>query len=72
VQAQFRVARLSQKSALEQLRVAKRQYSVERVLLKDVLNVQTALEQANNDYQQSLARFLTARAEFEHAIGEDQ
>jgi hypothetical protein len=71
VHAQLRVAQLAQRTALEQLRIAKRGFSVEAVLLKEVLQVQTNLEQANNDYQQALAKFLAAQAEFEHALGED-
>ena len=72
VQSQFRVARLSQRTALEQLRVTKARYAREAVLLKEVLQVETNLEQANDDYQQTLAKFLSAQAEFEHALGEDQ
>ena len=71
-QAQLRVARMAQQSVLEQLRITKRRFELEAVLLKEVLQVQTNLEQANNDYQQTLAKFLTAQAEFEHALGEDQ
>jgi len=72
MQAQLRVAQLAQQTALAQLHVAKRRFEVQAVLLKDVLQVQTNLEQANDDYQQALARFLAAQAEFEHALGEDQ
>jgi outer membrane protein TolC len=71
-QAQLRVAQMAQRTALEQLRVSKRRFELEAVLLKDVLQVQTSVEQSNHDYQQALARFLTARADFEHALGEDQ
>ncbi len=72
VQMQFQVARLAQRTAIEQLRVAKARYAREAALLKEVLQVQTSVEQANNDYQQTLAKFLTTQAEFEHALGEDQ
>jgi outer membrane protein TolC len=72
MQAQLRVAQLAQQTALAQLRVAKRRFEVQAVLLKDVLQVQTNLEQANDDYRQAPARFLAAQAEFEHALGEDQ
>ena len=72
VQAQLGVARLAQRTALEQLRVTKRRFELEAVLFKEVLQVQTILEQANNDYQQTLSKYLTAQAEFEHALGEDQ
>jgi outer membrane protein len=70
--AQFRVARLSQQTALEGLRVTQKKYEQQAVLLRDVLQGQANVEQANNDYQQALAKYWTAQAEFEHAIGEDQ
>jgi outer membrane protein len=69
---QLRVARLSQETALETLRVAKNKFAVQSVLLKDVLQVQVTLEQSNSDYQQALVSFWNARAEFERAMGEDQ
>jgi len=72
MQAQLRVAQLAQQTALAQLRVAKRRFEVQAVLLKDVLQVQTNLEQANDDCQQALGRFLAAQADFERALGEDQ
>jgi outer membrane protein TolC len=70
--SQLRVARLSQQTALENLRVAKRKLELESALLKDVLQAQASLEQANADYQQAVARYWTARAEFEHALGEEK
>ncbi|HJZ99469.1 MAG TPA: TolC family protein [Candidatus Solibacter sp.] len=69
---QLRVARLSQETAIESLRVAKNKFAVQSVLLKDVLQVQVSLEQSNSDYQQALVSFWNARAEFERALGEDQ
>jgi outer membrane protein TolC len=41
-------------------------------LLKDVLQAQVQLEQANNQGRQALLSFWTAKAEFENAIGEDK
>jgi outer membrane protein TolC len=70
--SQLRVARLGQEAAIESLRVVKNKYAVENVLLKDVLQGQVTLEQSNSEYQQALASFWTARAEFERALGEDQ
>lgn len=70
--AKLRAARLSQKAALESLRVDKDQYEVQAALLKVVLQAQTAVAQANSDYQRGLADYWSARAEFEHALGEDQ
>ena len=69
---QLRIARLSQETAIEGLRVAKNRFAVQSVLLKDVLQVQVSLEQSNTDYQQALTSFWNARAEFERALGEDQ
>jgi len=69
---QLRVARLSQETAIETLRVAKNKYSVQSVLLKDVLQGQVSLEQSNSEYQQALLSFWNARADFERALGEDQ
>jgi len=69
---QLRVARLAQETAVESLRVAKNKYSVQSVLLKDVLQGQVSLEQSNSDYQQALLSFWNARADFERALGEDQ
>jgi outer membrane protein TolC len=68
---QLRVARLSQETSLETLRVAKNRFAVQSVLLKDVLQVQVSLEQSNSDYQQALVSFWNARAELERAMGEE-
>lgn len=69
--AELRVMRLTQEAAIENLRVVKRRYGVQAVLLKDVLQSQVNLEQSNTDYQQALTNFWNARAEFEHALGEE-
>ncbi len=71
-QSQLRVVRLSQETALENLRVAKNKYEAQASLLKDLLQAQTSLEQANADFQQALAGFWTAKAQFERALGEDK
>lgn len=70
--AQLRIARLEQESTAESLRVAKNRYTVEAALLKDVLEKQTALEQANQRYQQSITGFWGAKADWERALGEDR
>ncbi len=70
--SKLRAAKLTQKYALENLRVDKDQYEVQATLLKVVFQAQTTLAQANSDYQHGLADYWTARAEFEHALGEDQ
>jgi outer membrane protein TolC len=69
--SQLRVSRLAQETAVESLRVTKNKFAVQNVLLKDVLQGQVNLEQANSDYQQALLNFWNARADFERAMGED-
>jgi outer membrane protein len=71
-QTQLRVARLSQETAIESLRVAKNKFAVQAVLLKDILQGQVSLEQSNSDYQQALLSVWNSRADFERALGEDQ
>lgn len=68
----LRAAKLSQKAAVESLRVGKNQYAVKAALLNVVLQGETTLAKANADYQQGLAAYWSAKAEFEHALGEDQ
>jgi outer membrane protein TolC len=70
--SKLRATKLAQKAALENLRVDKNQYEVRAALLKVVLQAETTLAQANSEYQRSLADYWSARADFEHAIGEDQ
>lgn len=70
--SKLRSARLSQKAAAENLRVDKNQYEVQAVLLKVVFQAQSTLAQANSDYQHALADYWTSKADFEHALGEDQ
>jgi outer membrane protein TolC len=69
--AELRVARLAQEAAVENLRVTKIRYSVQAVLVKDVLQAQASLEESNSDYQQALTTFWNARADYERASGED-
>ena len=70
--SKLRAAKLSQKYALENLRVNKDQYEVQATLLKVVFQAETTLAQANSDYQHGLADYWSAKADFEHALGEDQ
>jgi outer membrane protein TolC len=70
--AELRVARLAQEAAVENLRVVKNKYSVQAVLVKDVLQAQASLEDSNAEYQQALTSFWNARADFERALGEDR
>jgi outer membrane protein len=67
----LRVAVLSQQTATESLRVMTDNYKVEAALLKDVLQSESAMEQANDQYQQALLSFWTAKSEFDKSLGED-
>jgi outer membrane protein TolC len=71
-QQALRVARLSQDTAREELRVTQGRYKFEAVLLTEVLQSQATLADANNQYQQALLSLWIAKAEFEKAIGEDK
>jgi outer membrane protein TolC len=69
--ALLNVAQMAQVATREKLRVKTNQYQVQAALLPDVLQLRA--EQANSDdlYQQALLAFWTAKADFEHAVGED-
>lgn len=54
----------------EKLRVLTNRYKEKAALLTDVLQQQTALAQADARYEQDLASFWTAKASFEHALGD--
>lgn len=71
-QQAFRVARLSQDAEREALRITQSRYRFEAALLTEVLQSQATLADANNQYQQALLFFWTAKAELEKAIGEDK
>lgn len=66
------IGRLSEETALEQVRVASNRYTMQAALLKDVLNAQNSLAEAKHQYQQALLSFWAARADFEKAIGGEQ
>lgn len=68
----LRIAGLTQETAIENVRVVTNRYKVQASLMKDVLQAQAKLEDANHQYQQALVSFWVARAEFEKAIGEDK
>ena len=68
----IRVARLSQTAARANVQLASYKYRLDAILLKDVLQAQTTLANADYEYQQALLSFWTAKADFEKAIGEDR
>ena len=67
-----RIATLSQNAERANVQIVTNKYRLEAVLLKDVLQAQTALADANSEYQKALLGFWTAKADFEKAIGEDK
>jgi outer membrane protein TolC len=69
---QIRIAQLSQTHARASVQMAAYKYRLEAVLLKDVLQAQASLADANYEYQKALFSFWTAKADFEKALGEDK
>jgi len=68
----LKVVRLNQESSREKLRVTTEQFRREAALTKDVLQAQTTLSEADQQYQRALAAFWTARADFEKSMGQSQ
>jgi outer membrane protein TolC len=66
-----RVTELAQAAAREKLRVTLNRYAVQSTLLEEVLKAQSSLADANNDYQQAILDYWTARANLEKALGEE-
>ena len=60
-----------QETEREKLRVMMNQYKQKAALLADLLQQQAQVAQADNQYQQALAGFWTAKADFDHAVGRD-
>ena len=71
-QQALRVARLNQDTEREALRVTQSRYKFEAALLTEVLQSQAKLADANNQYQQALLSFWTAKSELEKALGEEK
>src|ERR1700730_6583617 len=71
-QQALRVARLSQDAEREALRITQERYRFEAALLTEVLQSQAKVAEANNQYQQALLSFWTAKAELEKALGEEK
>jgi outer membrane protein TolC len=62
---------MAQSSAREKLRVRNNQFQVQAALLTDVLQIRSEVAETADRYQQALAAFWTARANFEQAVGEE-
>ncbi len=67
----LQVAAAAQNAADEKLREVNNQFKKSVVLLRDVLDQQTAVANANHEYEQSLLAFWSAKAQFEKALGEE-
>jgi outer membrane protein TolC len=51
------------------LRVLMNQYEQHRIMLQDVLDAETELDRANNEYTRAVLSVWNAQAELDHAIG---
>jgi outer membrane protein len=71
MRARLNVARIAQASTREKLRVTTNRFQAQAALLPDVLQARAELAGSDDDYQQAMAAFWTAMADFEQAIGED-
>jgi outer membrane protein TolC len=60
-----------QETEREKLRVLLNRYQEKAALVADVLQQQSALAQADSAYQQAVAGFWTAKADFDRALGEE-
>jgi outer membrane protein len=65
------VAQAGKVAADEKLREVNDAYKHSAVLLRDVLQQQAAVANADHDYEQSLLAFWNAKALFEKALGEE-
>ncbi len=65
------VKQLAQEAATDNLRVTMNRYTQKAALLQEVLQAQSALADANHQYQQAVQGVMTAKADFEKAIGEE-
>lgn len=65
------VASAQQDSTRMKLQEVTDKYGQKTALLRDVLQQQAAVEKANSDYNEAIATYWTAKANFDKAIGED-
>lgn len=69
--ALLQVTEAARAAANEKLREVNDKFRQSAVLLRDVLEQQAAVENANNEYEESLLAFWSAKANFEKALGEE-
>lgn len=67
----LQVTHLNQETTQEKTRVMVVKYSEQAALLRDVLEHQSKLAEANHQYQEALLSYWTAKADFARAIGEE-
>jgi outer membrane protein TolC len=66
------VTQAAKDAAQQRLREVRYRYEQQAVLLRDVLQQQSAVASAHDNYQQALLGFWTAKTDFEKSLGEDQ
>ena len=65
------MATAKKEASNEKLREVTQKYGQQTALLRDVLQQQSAVEGSNADYNEAMAKFWTAKANFQKAIGEE-
>jgi outer membrane protein TolC len=65
------VATAKKEASTEKLREVTQKYGQQTALLRDVLQQQSAVEGSNADCNEAMAKFWTAKANFQKAIGEE-
>jgi outer membrane protein TolC len=63
------VIKTAQEAARERVRIADERHTRDATLLQDLMEAQGSLAETDNQYQQALAGYLSARADFEKAAG---
>jgi outer membrane protein TolC len=69
--ALLNVTRMAQGTAREKLRVKTNQFQLQAALLPDVLQLRSEVASSDDQYQQALTSFWTAKADYDLAIGEE-
>jgi outer membrane protein len=69
--SQLEVAQAGREAANEKLREISDQFKHSSVLMRDLLQQEAAVANADHDYEQSLLAFWNAKAAFEKALGEE-
>ena len=67
----LQVAQAARDAANEKLKEVSDKFKQEAVLLRDLMQQQTAVANADHDYEEALLSFWSAKADFEKALGEE-